>query len=169
MFKTQAMDTARKGVAESRCASSPGLRDHGRQHDGRPTARTPIGRAPAELSSGTQPVSWTTRGQGPPSTCVEIKILRRALRRVVLRAIFMISARWRGAAGSSPLDGASTAASSPRNDLGKNYRVHPTHCLISTQPSTRRRRGRRAPRRSRRRTMFRWRPSCCLWLMRRRR
>ena len=33
---------------------------------------------------------------------------------------------------SSPLDGASTAASSPRNDLVKNYR-HPTHWLISTQ------------------------------------
>merc|ERR1711991_835097 len=42
-------------------------------------------------------------------------------------------ARWRGGAGSSPLDGASTAASSPRNDLVKNYRVHPTHWLISTQ------------------------------------
>ena len=25
------------------------------------------------------------------------------------------------------------AVSSPRNDLVKNYRVHPTHCLISTQ------------------------------------
>ena len=35
--------------------------------------------------------------------------------------------------GSSPLDGASTAASSPRNDLVKNCRAHPTHCLISTQ------------------------------------
>ena len=41
-------------------------------------------------------------------------------RRVVLHAIFMISARWRGDAGSSPLDGASTAAPSP-------------HWLISTQ------------------------------------
>ena len=28
---------------------------------------------------------------------------------------------------------ARTAASSPRNDLVKNYRVHPTHWLISTQ------------------------------------
>ena len=45
--------------------------------------------------------------------------------------------RWPGDAGSSPLDGlASTAASSPRNDLVKNYRVHPTHWLISTQPAT---------------------------------
>ena len=44
-------------------------------------------------------------------------------------------ARWRGGAGSSPLDGASTAASSPRNDLVKNCRVQPTHWLISTQPA----------------------------------
>ena len=29
-----------------------------------------------------------------------------------------------------------TAASSPRNDLVKNYRVHPTHWLIFTQAST---------------------------------
>ena len=52
--------------------------------------------------------------------------------RVVLHAIDAAPARWRGDAGSSPLDGASTAASSPRNDL-VNYRVHPTHWLISTQ------------------------------------
>ena len=45
-------------------------------------------------------------------------------------------ARWRGGVGLSPLDGASTAASSPRNDLVKNYQVHPTHWLISTQQST---------------------------------
>ena len=32
-------------------------------------------------------------------------------------AIDAMPARWRGDAGSSPLDGASTAASSPRNDL----------------------------------------------------
>ena len=37
--------------------------------------------------------------------------------RVVLGAIDATPARWRGDAGSSPLDGASTAASSPRNDL----------------------------------------------------
>ncbi|MEE2629035.1 MAG: hypothetical protein VX670_11245, partial [Candidatus Latescibacterota bacterium] len=37
-------------------------------------------------------------------------------RRVVLHAIDATPARWRGDAGSSPLDGASTAASSPRND-----------------------------------------------------
>ena len=54
-------------------------------------------------------------------------------RRVDLHAIDATPARWRGDAGSSPLDGASTAASSPRNDLVKNCRVHPTHWLISTQ------------------------------------
>ena len=48
--------------------------------------------------------------------------------RVVLHAIDATPARWRGDAGSSPLD--------PRNDLVKNYRVHPTHWLISTQFST---------------------------------
>ena len=42
-------------------------------------------------------------------------------------------ARWRGGAGSSPLDRASTAASWPRNDVVKSYRLHPTHWLISTQ------------------------------------
>jgi len=47
--------------------------------------------------------------------CVKIKILRHVL------------ARWRGDAGSSPLDGTRTAASSPRCDLVKSYRVHPTH------------------------------------------
>jgi hypothetical protein len=38
-------------------------------------------------------------------------------RRVVLRAIDATPARWRGDAGSSPLDRARTAASSPRHDL----------------------------------------------------
>ena len=65
-------------------------------------------------------------------------------RRVVLHAIDATPTRWRGDAGSSPLDRARTAASSPRN-LVKNCRVHPTHWLISTQArsprgSTRRRR-----------------------------
>ena len=41
--------------------------------------------------------------------------------------------RWRGDAGSSPLDLARAATSSPRNDFVKNCRVHPTHWLISTQ------------------------------------
>ena len=54
-------------------------------------------------------------------------------RRVVLHAIDATPARWRGGAGSSPLDGAGTATSLPRNDLMKNFRVHPTHWLISTQ------------------------------------
>ena len=56
-------------------------------------------------------------------------------RRVVLHAIDESPARWRGGAGSSSLDGSSAATSSPRNDLVKNYRVHPTHWLISTQAS----------------------------------
>ena len=54
-------------------------------------------------------------------------------RRVVLHAIDAPPARWRGDAGSSPLDRARTAASLPRNDLVKNCRVHPTHWLIFTQ------------------------------------
>ena len=56
-----------------------------------------------------------------------------AFSRVVLHAIDVTPARWRGDAGSSPLDRARTAASSPRNDFVKNCRVHPTHWLISTQ------------------------------------
>ena len=55
--------------------------------------------------------------------------------RVVLHAIDATPARWRGDAGSSPLDGTSTATSSPRNDLVKNYRGHPTHWLIPAQVS----------------------------------
>ncbi len=42
--------------------------------------------------------------------------------RVVLHAIDATPARWRGDAGSSPLDRARTAASSPRNDLVKSIR-----------------------------------------------
>ena len=53
--------------------------------------------------------------------------------RVLLYAIDATPARWRGDVGSSPLDGTSAATSSPRKDLVKNYRVHPTHWLISTQ------------------------------------
>ena len=56
--------------------------------------------------------------------------------RVVLDAIDATPARWRSDASSSPLDRARAAASSPRNDLVKNCRVHPTHWLISTQPTT---------------------------------
>ena len=55
-------------------------------------------------------------------TCVEIKFYGAFVltRRVYLHAIDSASARWRGDAGSSPLDGA----------------VHPTHWLISTQVGT---------------------------------
>ena len=45
-------------------------------------------------------------------------------RHVDLHAIDATPARWRGDAGSSPLDGARTAAPSPRNDLVKTGRVH---------------------------------------------
>ena len=54
-------------------------------------------------------------------------------RRVYLHAIDATPARWRDAAGSSPLDRARAAAPSLRNDLVKKFRVHPTHWLISTQ------------------------------------
>ena len=43
--------------------------------------------------------------------------------RVVLHAIDATPARWRGDAGSSPLDRARKAAASPRNDLVKNCRA----------------------------------------------
>merc|ERR1719163_556966 len=68
-------------------------------------------------------------------TCGKIKFYGAFVlnRRVDLHAIDATPTRWRGDAGSSPLDGARTAASSPRNDLVKNFRVHPTHWLISTQ------------------------------------
>jgi hypothetical protein len=49
--------------------------------------------------------------------------------RVDLHAIDATPARWRDD------DGASTAASSPRNDLVKNHR-HPIHCLIYAQATT---------------------------------
>ena len=55
---------------------------------------------------------------------------------VVLHASDATPARWRGDAGSSPLDRARTATSLPRNDLVKNCRVYPTHWLISTQQAT---------------------------------
>ena len=70
--------------------------------------------------------------------CVEIKSYGAFVlsRRVVLHAIDATPARWRGDAGSSSPDGASTAASSPRNDFVKNCQVHLTHWLISTQRIT---------------------------------
>jgi hypothetical protein len=51
------------------------------------------------------------------SKCYDTSVLNL---RVDLHAIDATPARWRGDAGSSPLDGASTAASSPRNDFVKN-------------------------------------------------
>ena len=64
-------------------------------------------------------------------TCVEIKFYGAFVlnHRVDLHAIDASP----GDAGPSPLDRARTAASSPRNDLVKNCRVHPSHWLISTQ------------------------------------
>jgi hypothetical protein len=63
--------------------------------------------------------------------CVEIKFYGAFVmnHRVVLHAIDATPARWRGDAGSSPLDRAMTAASLPRNDLVKNCRVHPSHLV----------------------------------------
>ena len=60
-------------------------------------------------------------------SCVKIKIYGAFVlnRRVVLHAIGATPARRRGDAAPPP--------SSPRNDLVKNCRVHPTHWLISTQ------------------------------------
>ena len=52
---------------------------------------------------------------------------------VARHAIDATPARWRGDAGSSPLDGARTTASSPRNDFVGNCRVHLTHWLIYPQ------------------------------------
>ena len=53
--------------------------------------------------------------------------------RVDLYAIDAASSRWCADASLTTLELASTAASSPRNDFAKNYRVHPTHWLIYTQ------------------------------------
>jgi len=57
-------------------------------------------------------------------TCVEIKIYGAFVlnRRVNLHAIDATPARWRGDADSSPLNRASAATSSPRNDLVKGAR-----------------------------------------------
>ena len=54
--------------------------------------------------------------------CVEIKFYGA----FDLHAIDATPARWRGDAGSSPLDGDSAATSSPKNDSVKNYRVPDT-------------------------------------------
>ena len=78
-------------------------------------------------------------GQGFPSRAVWKPKFYGAFvlnHRVVLHAIDAMPARWRDEADSSLLDRARTAASSPRNDLVKNCRVHPIHWLISTQVGT---------------------------------
>ena len=69
------------------------------------------------------------RSASSAATCVEIKFYGVFVlnHRVVLHAIDATPARWRGRVDSSPSDGASTAVSSPGNDLVKNFRVHPTH------------------------------------------
>ena len=61
MFNTQAMDTALKGVAESRCARNPACATMDASTTGEPTARTLKYAVLRGMSSGTQPVSWTTR------------------------------------------------------------------------------------------------------------
>ena len=53
------------------------------------------------------------------SICAEIKCRR--------RVVSSHGPIMGGGLDSSPLDGASTAASSPRNDFVKNYWVHATH------------------------------------------
>ena len=77
-----------------------------------------------------------------PDLCGNQNFTARSNHRVVLHAIDATPARRRGGVNSSPLDRARTAASSPRNDLVKNYRVHPTHWLISTQVGRPRRQSR---------------------------
>ena len=85
------------------------------------------------LSGVNRPSGPLLYSASPVGTRVEIKIYGAFVlnHRVVLRAIDATPARWRDDAGSLPLDGASTAASSPRNDL-----VHPKHWLISTQAAS---------------------------------
>ena len=79
------------------------------------------------------------RGRGPLPSYRPSKLTRRSVWKSIvaahllprpnhdLHAIDATPARRRGGVDSSPLDGASTAASSSRNDLVKNYRVHETH------------------------------------------
>ena len=82
-----------------------------REGDGQgvlPTART-IGLGAVEQSDAVH--KSNCRGASPATA-----------RSHDLHAIDATSARWRGHAGSSPLDGATTVASSPRNDFVKIYR-----------------------------------------------
>ena len=96
-----------------------------------------IGRVPLAHAEG--------REREPPATDRALRargpLLRRAERKdlcgnQIYGAFVATPARWRGDAESSPPDRASAATSSPRTDSVKNYRVHPTHWLISTQART---------------------------------
>ena len=68
----------------------------------------------------------------PESQCLQSPVWKSkfygafVLNRRVLHAIDATPARWRGDAGSSPLDRARSAASSPRNDIVKNCRAPDT-------------------------------------------
>ena len=81
------------------------------------------------LRTGVLPTLRRRRGARQDDRDRHPAVWKSNLRRV--RACSMV---WRC---SSPLDGASTAALSPRNDLVKNYRVHLTNWLISTQAFSR--------------------------------
>ena len=101
---------------------------------GSPRPRGPPRRCTPAARRAAGPRSPPPGPQGPraPATaCVEIKFYGAFVmnHRVVLHAIDATPARWRGDAGSSPLDRAMTAASLPRNDLVKNCRVHPSHLV----------------------------------------
>ena len=76
-----------------------------------------------KTASGASPAHLAAMGC---HLCGNQNFTARSNHRVVLHAIDATPARWRGDAGSSPLDGARTTAPSPRNDLVKNCRVHPT-------------------------------------------
>ena len=103
--------------------------------------------ARATAATDVSPLDTTSAWRHTKACCVEVRVLYTSKpvwkskfygafvlnHRIVLHAIDAAPARWRGDAGSSPLDRARMAASSPRNDLVKNCRVHPTHWLISTQ------------------------------------
>ena len=94
------------------------------------------GRASAGCGRGTPGVAPTALVcLGTPIPCVP-SVAAVAASSVARHAIDATPAGWRSGAGSSPLNGPSTAASSPRNDLVNNYRVHPMHRLNFTQAGT---------------------------------
>ena len=112
----------RTGVGPRQGRRAVGRRDRSHQRRRRVRGRRARARALRGRRAATVPV-WKSKFYGA-------FVLNH---RVVLHAIDATPARWRGHVGSSPLDGASAATSSPRNDLVENYRVHSTHWLISTQ------------------------------------